>query len=49
MVHVTVSSTGQITGPDPIWAAALARIFTAPDGDVYGTDVNRMLLVHLGP
>ena len=49
LVHVQVSSTGQITGPDPLWAGGLLREFTAPDGDVYGLDGNRLLLVHLGP
>jgi hypothetical protein len=49
LVHVQVSSSGQVTGPDPIWAGGLAQEFTAPDGDVYGLDVNRRLLVHLGP
>ena len=48
-MHVQISSSSQVTGPDPIWAAGLAQEFTAPDGDVYGLDVNRRLLVHLGP
>ncbi len=49
MMHVQVSSAGQITGPNPVWAGGFFREFTAPDGDVYGVDPNRMLLVHLGP
>jgi cysteine-rich repeat protein len=47
--HAQVTSAGTLQGPDVLWTGGAAQVLTSPDGDVYGFEAQRMLLVHLGP
>jgi hypothetical protein len=47
--HAKVSSAGVVTAPAVLWTGGAARVLTSPDGDVYGYELLRTLLVHLGP
>jgi hypothetical protein len=47
--HAQISSTGQVTAPGVLWTGGGVQVATSPDGDVYGFERQRMLLVHLGP
>jgi hypothetical protein len=47
--HAEVASTGVVTAPSVLRTGGGVQLATSPDGEVYGFERQRMLLVHLGP